>query len=38
MEDPKSTGKITQERVDKLTQAGFVWNPGSGSIADDVSI
>ena len=26
MEDPESTNKITQERVDKLTQAGFVWN------------
>ena len=26
MNDPESTSAITQERVDKLTQAGFVWN------------
>jgi len=26
MEDPKSTGSISQERIDKLNEAGFVWN------------
>ena len=31
MKDPKSTNSITQDRIDKLTQAGFVWNPGTGN-------
>ena len=25
MNDPKSTGKMTQDRFDKLNEAGFVW-------------
>ena len=27
MKDPKSTGRISQERIDKLNEAGFDWNP-----------
>ena len=38
MNDPESTSAITQERVDKLNEAGFDWNPVSGGTADDVSI
>ena len=26
MKDPKSTNSINQDRIDKLTQAGFVWS------------
>ena len=26
MKDPKSTGRISQERIDKLNEVGFVWN------------
>ena len=37
MKDPKSTGWITQDRIDKLTEAGFDWNPRANNRKKEVS-